>query len=212
MEGEYQNGKEEGEWRNFWDNGVIKNKSTFKNGKLNGDWFSYTPQKTLIVEGKYQNDLKTGEWRDYYNNGRLKEINTYKVVKVKDKQNDVLILGMKKLISIPNGKYEAFSHLDYRLKAKGQYKNGMKEGTWYDYYPGGEIPTYLTQYKKGKLHGVMKEFGRRGELFSEIHYKHGLKDGWFLIFDKNGKVSVQKMFSGGVEVRRKADSDPFSPN
>ena len=58
----------------------------------------------------------------------------------------------------------------------------------------------------------MKEFGRRGELHSEIHYKDGLKDGWFLILDKNGKIAVQKMFSNGTEVMRKGNSDPFSPN
>ena len=212
MEGDYLKGKEEGEWKNYWDNGVIKNKSTFKNGKLNGNWFSYTPEKTLILEGKYKNDLKNGEWRDYYNNGALKEINTYKVIKAKNRQNDILILGMKKFVSVPHGKHEAYSKLDYQIKAKGQYKNGLKHGTWFDYYPGGVIPTYITQYKKGKLHGVMKEFGRRGDLHSEIHYKDGLKDGWFVLFNQNGKVAVQKMFSKGREVQRKGEGDPFSPN
>lgn len=212
MEGKYINGKEEGEWRNYWDNGVLKNKSTFKKGKLNGEWLSYTPQKMLVLEGRYRDDLKIGEWREYYNNGRLKEINTYKIVKAKDKQNDVLILGMKQITSVPHGKHEAYSHLDYLVKAKGKYKNGLKHGTWYDFYPGGVVPTFITQYKKGKLHGVMKEFGRRGEIHSEIHYKNGLKDGWFILFDKNGKVSIQKMFSGGVEVKRKVDFDNFYPN
>jgi antitoxin component YwqK of YwqJK toxin-antitoxin module len=211
MEGKYLRGKENGEWRNYWNNGVLKNMSTFKDGKLNGKWVSNTPEKTLVLEGTYKDDLKVGEWRDYYNNGRLKEIYTYKLSKVKNNSNDVVIMGMSQLVSVPHGKYEAFSHLDYEIKAKGQYKNGLKQGTWYDYYPGGVIPTYITQYKKGKLHGVMKEFGRRGELHSEIHYKDGLKDGWFVIFDRNGKVSVQKMFSNGVEVERKGNSDPFSP-
>jgi antitoxin component YwqK of YwqJK toxin-antitoxin module len=211
MEGSYVNGKEEGEWKNYWDNGVLKNKSTFKNGKLNGNWVSYSLQKSLVLEGKYKDDLKVGEWRDYYENGALKEINNYKIKKSKNRQNDVLILGMKQVVSLPHGKYEAYSHVDYQLKAKGQYKDGLKNGTWYDYYPGGVIPTYITQYKKGKLHGVMKEFGRRGNLHSEIHYKNGLKDGWFLIFDNSGKITVQKMFSNGVEVRKKDNSDPFSP-
>lgn len=212
MEGVYAKDKEQGEWINYWNNGVIKNKSSYRNGKLNGKWLSYTPQKTLVLQGNYQDDLKVGEWREYYNNGRLKEINSYKVVKTKDKQNDVLILGMRKITSVPHGKYEAYSHLDYQIKAKGQYKNGLKHGTWYDYYPGGVVPTVITQYKKGKLHGVMKEFGRRGEIHSEIHYKNGLKDGWFYIFDKNGKVKIQKMFSRGIELKRKIESDNFSPN
>jgi antitoxin component YwqK of YwqJK toxin-antitoxin module len=211
MEGEYEKGKEEGEWRNYWDSGVLKNKSFFKKGKLNGAWLSYTPQRTLVIQGKYKNDLKVGEWRDYYNNGRLKEVNNYKVIKTKNKKNDIVIMGMNELVSEPHGKYEAYSHLDFQLKAKGIYKHGLKHGTWYDYYPGGVIPTVVTQYKNGQLHGVFKEFGRRGELFSEIHYKKGLKDGWFIIYDRNGKESVRKMFSGGLEMMRKDDGNMFAP-
>ena len=211
MSGSYVNGKEEGEWFNFWENGVLKNKSFFKNGKLNGVWFSYTPDKTLVTKGFYTKGLKNGTWSDYYNNGRLKEVTNYKIITRKNKMNAIAVFGMKETISELHGKYQAFSQLDFQQKAKGTYKKGLKNGTWYDYYPGGVIPTIISNYKNGELHGIFQQFGRRGEPIYEINYKNGLKDGWFIAFDSNGQEKVRKMFQKGVELQRKQSGNYFSP-
>ena len=199
MTGNYKNGKEEGEWSNFWEKNVLKNKSTFKNGQLNGKWYSYTPDKVLVCSGKYKNGLKISAWNEYFNNGKLKEITNYKIFRRKNNVNNISIVGMKRTLSEYHGKYQAFSLIDFQQKAKGEYKNGLKEGTWYDYYPGGLIPTIISNYKNGKLHGVFQQLGRRGEPVFVINYKNGLKDGWFIVFDSNGKEKVRKMFKNGIE-------------
>ena len=210
MTGYYLNGKEEGEWFNFWENSVLKNKSTFKHGKLNGAWYSYTPDKTLIKKGLYKKGLKNGTWYDYYNNGRLKEITNYKIVTRKNSVNSISILGMKETLSELHGKYYAFSHLDFQQKAKGTYKKGLKNGTWYDYYPGGFIPTIISNYKNGELNGIFQQFGRRGEPIYEINYKKGLKDGWFIAFE-NGREKIRKLFQNGEEIQKKSSGNYFSP-
>ncbi len=211
MSGSYHEGKETGEWQNFWENGKLKNKSTFKKGMLNGEWFSYTPDGTLVLEGHYKKNLQVKEWRDYYNNGRLKEINHYKIRTRKNYSNGVAVMGMKETVSEPHGKYEAYSQIDFQIKAKGLYKNGVKQGTWYDYYPGGVVPTIISEYKNGKLHGTFKQLGRRGEVMHEISYKDGLKDGLFTIYTPNGQIAVQKMFSKGREMRKKEGGSMFTP-
>ncbi len=211
MSGSYHEGKETGEWQNFWENGKLKNKSTFKKGMLNGEWLSYTPDGTLVLEGHYKKNLQVKEWRDYYNNGRLKEINHYKIRTRKNYSNGVAVMGMKETVSEPHGKYEAYSQIDFQIKAKGQYKNGVKQGTWYDYYPGGVVPTIISEYKNGKLHGTFKQLGRRGEVMHEISYKDGLKDGLFTIYTPNGQIAVQKMFSKGREMRKKEGGSMFTP-
>ena len=211
MSGNYKNGKEEGEWFNFWENGVLKNKSTFKNGQLNGKWYSYTPEKILVCNGAYKNGLKTSEWKNYYNNGRIKEIINYKVFLIKDNSADISIMGMEKLLSEPHGKYQAFSQLDFLQKAKGTYKKGQKHGVWYDYYPGGIVPTIISSYKNGELHGLFQQLGRRGELVYEISYKNGLKDGWFIAFDSNGQERVRKMFQKGIELKKQVKGNIFEP-
>ncbi len=211
MVGDYSEGKETGEWNNFWEDGTLKNKSSFKKGQLSGKWFSYTPTCVKILEGTYKKNLKSGEWREYYNNGRLKEVINYKVFKRKNRSNDIEVLGMNEVVSEPWGKYEAYSQIDFKIKAKGQYKKGVKNGTWYDYYPGGVIPTIISQYKNGKLHGTFKQLGRQGELMYEIHYKNGLKHGLLNVYGSNGQIVKQKMFRYGHEMHKKDEGDIFQP-
>ena len=70
----------------------------------------------------------------------------------------------------------------------------MKHGTWTNYYPGGVVPTIVSQYRYGRLHGVFKQYDRYGRIVYEIHYKHGLKDGPFYAFKAIGQLITKKLF------------------
>jgi len=211
MTGNYKNGKEEGEWSNFWENNVLKNKAAFKKGQLNGKWYSYNPENVLVCSGKYKNGLKVSTWIDYFNNGEIKEISNYKIFRRKNNINNISIVGMKTIQSEYHGEFQTYSQIDFKQKTIGKYKNGLKEGTWFDYYPGGLIPTSISNYKNGKLHGVFKQIGRRGEPLFEINYKKGIKDGWFVVYDSNGKEKVRKMFKNGREQMKQNNENYFSP-
>lgn len=211
MEGDYKNGKEIGLWKNYWDSGIIKNLANFKDGKLDGSWVSYNPNKVKTSEGYYKEGLRVKEWKEYYDNGRLMQISNYKIVTRKNYANGIAVMGMKEKLSELHGDFTAYSQLDYMVKAHGKYSNGLKNGVWVDYYPGGQIPTIISPYKKGKLHGTMKQFGRRGNLIYETNYKNGLKHGWLIIYDNRGKESVRKLFYNGREVPKKNEGDMFTP-
>ena len=68
--------------------------------------------------------------------------------------------------------------------------------------PGGVLPVVITNYKEGKLEGLMIQYGRRGEKISESEYKNGVKEGKFRMFDANGKIILEKTYTKGQEVRR----------
>lgn len=148
MEGDYKNGKEIGLWKNYWDSGIIKNLANFKDGKLNGSWVSYNPNKVKTSEGYYQEGLRVKEWKEYYDNGRLMQISNYKIVTRKNYANGIAVMGMKEKLSELHGDFTAYSQLDYMVKAQGKYSNGLKNGVWVDYYPGGQIPTIISPYKR----------------------------------------------------------------
>lgn len=207
MSGKYIAGKEDGKWLNYWQNGKIKNEATFKNGELNGEWKSFSFKGTTKLTGFYKNGMKTKTWTDYFENGQIKDISNYKVVKTKSKIKYGPMKGRVKLESQKTGKFTSFSSKDFKKTEEGTYKNGEKDGTWTAYYPGGKIPVMISNYKNGKLNGVMKEFTRRGEQTSEINYKEGLKHGTFKVFDKRGKVSSQKEFEFGQQKQ----SGSFAP-
>jgi antitoxin component YwqK of YwqJK toxin-antitoxin module len=210
MSGNYQEGKEEGEWKNYWENGRLKNKSTFHQGQLEGGWVSYTPEGVVSVKGTYKSGLKVGEWLLYYSNGRLKEKQHYKIFPEQHISEELNVMGYKENISDFHGSYEAYSHIDFQLKEIGKYKKGQKNGTWTNYYPGGVVPTIVAQYKNGQLNGVFKQYDRYGHLVYVINYKNGLKHGEFLAYNENGKLVSRKVFVNGEEVNKK-EKDGFIP-
>ena len=202
MSGKYLNGLEQGDWVNYWDNGATKNEASFKSGELDGEWKSYSPEGVLLLSGFYKNGLKVKEWKSYDGKGHLLTLENFKVIKDNQKTSEIVVLGRSTLVSVLHGKFEAYSELDYKLKASGKYKNGEKNGTFIDYYPGGMIPTIVAQYKKGELNGLFQQFSRQGGIRHQIQYENGVKNGGFLIFNSSGKVVVRKKFVNGVEVRQ----------
>lgn len=201
MTGVYSKGKEEGIWLNYWENGTVKNKAEFKNGILNGAWVSYSPNKNILLTGKYKNGLKSGEWQTFNDKQKLLLLENFKVIKSKDSENEIVIIGRNEDVSVLHGPFESYSETDYAIKASGSYKKGKKNGTFIDYYPGGVVPTIVAQYKEGKLDGLFQQFSRRGNIRHQIEYKNNLKDGNFLIFNESGKVIVRKTFFKGREIR-----------
>ena len=211
MNGNYQNGKEEGTWYNYWENGALKNKAEFKHGLMDGSWVSYTPESILSNTGNYKKGFKVGAWYAFFNNGRLKEKVHYKIFTETNVTNDMAIMGLKETVSDFHGKFEAYSQKDFQLKSEGKYHKGMKHGKWIDYYPGGVVPTIVSEYRFGKLDGVFEQRDPRGRLVYEIHYKNGLKHGPFLIFGENGNIVSQKEFRYGKQISMKGESELFTP-
>lgn len=211
MNGQYQQGKEEGVWYNYWENGALKNKAEFKHGLMNGPWVSYTPESILSNAGKYSKGYKVGAWYTYYNNGRLKEKVNYKVFTQTNVTNDMAIMGLKETVSDYHGKFESYSQKDFQLKCEGNYRKGMKHGKWIDYYPGGVVPTIVSEYRYGKLDGVFEQRDPRGRLVYQIHYKNGLKHGSFIIFGENGNIVSQKEFRYGKQLSQNGSGELFTP-
>lgn len=202
MTGEYKNGKEEGEWKNFWENGTLKNKSTFKKGELNGSWTSVYPNGTAKLTGTYENGFQVGEWIEYFENGKTKDVITYKLLREKSKIDYGIMKDRERWKSIKDGPSVSYSSKDFGKTEEGVFKDGMKEGVWTAYHPGGKIPAVVSSYKKGELDGNMKQYDRRGNLLQEIEYKNGLKHGRFIIYDNEQKKRVEKSFDMGIEISK----------
>ena len=53
-----------------------KDKGLIKNGKREGVWFSYWNNGQLWSKGNYKNGKKEGKWVNYYEDGKVREIGT----------------------------------------------------------------------------------------------------------------------------------------
>jgi len=60
--GSFKNGKREGSWEHYWDNGQLFSMGDYKNGKREGFWVYY--DKGVVFElwtGTYKNDVRVSD-------------------------------------------------------------------------------------------------------------------------------------------------------
>lgn len=135
MEGNYLNGKRNGDFTFYYDNGEIKNR------------------------GEYENNRRTGKWEYYYNNGQLKQVVLFKdsyitidfaVLEYFDSQGHQLIKdGTGKWVndSIQSGMFNEKS-----LKTlTGQFKDSLKHGEWKLVRISDNKFMHSERFKKGKF-------------------------------------------------------------
>lgn len=213
MEGNYFEGKEEAEWRNYWENGKLKNKASFESGELDGEWLSFYPNGNQNITGHYSSNMKVGEWVEFFENGKPKELSTYKLCKLNSKRNYGYTKDRTILESKMHGAYVSYSGKDFGKTEEGGYKKGLKDGKWIAYHPGGVTYAVVSHYKKGELHGSMKQYSRRGRILQEIAYKDGLKHGSFIMYDEHGNVFVKRQYADGLQIIEGETSSPgiFTP-
>ena len=86
-QGSLKNGKNEGPWAVYWDNGQLFYKADYKNGKNEGSFVGYWDNGQLMAKGSFKNGLREGSWVDYNKYGSVStdDTGTYKDgVKISD--------------------------------------------------------------------------------------------------------------------------------
>ena len=84
-----------------------------------------------------------------------------------------------------NGDYEEYIY--NKLKAKGSYKEGWKDGIFRKYDDEGRV-TEEKSYKSGKLDGAHRTFYTNGKLEMERFYKAGKQDGKDVYYEFDGTL------------------------
>ena len=71
MKGKFLNGKREGEWKSYFANDQIQSTGTFGNGVRTGEVKIYHPNGNLMIEGFYKEGKEFGHWKFYTKAGKL---------------------------------------------------------------------------------------------------------------------------------------------
>ena len=71
--GTLRNGKKEGPWVYFYDNGQLMNKENYKDGKRDGPWVRYWDNGQLWNKGNYKDGKVEGPWVYYSRDGSVSE-------------------------------------------------------------------------------------------------------------------------------------------
>ena len=89
-----------------------------------------------------------------------------------------------------NGNWN-FYNKDEILIAKGNYKNGVKDGAWVGMYANGKV-FYLGNYLENMAHGNWKYFFDDGSFFQEGNFVKDLRRGkWKICIYKKGPCKIE---------------------
>lgn len=219
-----KNGVKQGLWRQFYNNGIIKEEISYLNGKRNGYLKKYDENGTLLSIEKYVNDepvvfaeeLKEYEIRrDYHSNGIVKIEGSYfnnkpdgirrefdstgKIIKGYVFNEGVLIgEGLLDAMGKKQGPWKEY-YESGEIMAKGNYKNGNRVGQWLFYHKNGKIEQEGSFTSKGIPDGEWKYYYETGQVLKEETFMNGENDGDYTEYNDSGKVIVKGQFSEGFE-------------
>ena len=172
--------------------GILSFEMNYKNGKLDGDYISYDENGKISAYGLHKNGIRVGEWWrdlgilsvydyynesgqwieeriyspsedssygkrkyfDYYENGQLKEKTNYKDGKQEGEHLYYYENGqLESKWNYNDGKKEGeylYYDDDGQLAIKGHFKDGQEEGEWLFYLENGLLE-YTDIYINGEL-------------------------------------------------------------
>ena len=75
-QGTFKNGKKEGPWVDYWENGQLEMKGDYRDRGREGPWVSYWENGQLEMKGDYKNGKTEGPWVGYNEDGTVNKGNT----------------------------------------------------------------------------------------------------------------------------------------
>ena len=116
-QGTFRNGKKEGPWVRYHDNGQLSSKRTYKNGEKDGPWVGYWSNGQLFYKGTYKDGKRDGPWVFYNEDGTV-----WKEYK-----------GTFKDGTPVDGLWVSY-HDNGRIHFEGTVKDGKEDGPWVYYH------------------------------------------------------------------------------
>lgn len=77
IRGFMKDGKREGEWKSFYEDGSPWSETTYIDGKKNGKTSAWYPNKKKRYEGFYSKDKESGKWMFWDENGKIQNTKNY---------------------------------------------------------------------------------------------------------------------------------------
>lgn len=77
MRGLMKNGKRDGLWKSWYEDGLPWSETTFVSGKKNGKTTTWYANEKKRYEGFYTNDVESGKWTFWDENGKIQSIQNY---------------------------------------------------------------------------------------------------------------------------------------
>ena len=183
--GTYQNGDKKGIWKDYHDNGTLKSEIDFQQKPpLKKEFFS---NGNLKAKGDISGDEKSGNWAYYYDNGTILGFGVFEKGVQKGDWIFYAENGLKKEIISFSDSRKFIKELDDKEKiiAEGQIADDNKEGKW-NYYDDSGLLVGTANFTKGlgEFIGVYED----GSLRSKGKLENNKRVGKWQIYSRTGQL------------------------
>lgn len=210
-------GELDGPYKQYLENGALKESGNYCKGKLCGIWLECNLNGDTLKYYEYAKPVSKNDYnklytfkKEYYSstyNGKysnkLKSVNHYKDGKMEGYQaeyhpNGTLNYNKMFVNGIQTGAVKSFWHngflyeeytLDSAGNKQGSYKRGLESGK----------PLVHSTYRNNKLDGAYKHFWPNGKLRSEGKYEDDKKVGEWKMYDSTGVITKTDSYAGGAK-------------
>lgn len=199
-ESTYLNGKLEGASKEYYQNGKLRSERLYHNGKVITETkIKYYATGALLTETNYKNGKLHGVCRTYFENGRLHDETHFEAGEQIGASLNFYING--------------------QILSKCEQLDGTDEEICRTYYPNGNVryeskasikgrPTFPRKefYETGTLKReifredqikTVKNYYENGQLMEVINYKEHKKHGNAKFFEENGDLTLEQMWEDG---------------
>jgi uncharacterized protein len=190
VKGTYHNGKENGLYEEFYNNGQLKLHVQYQDGNRVGAVNSYHMNGQFNTRATYENGKLNGILVRYHDNGQ----EWYRIRNV----NGIIITT-----SLTQYNSDGNIHIQGTIDSSGRWvgNNTM-------YHDNGNI-NIKSFYKDGKRDGTVEVFNASGTLESRHVYSNGIKNGQFELFHSNGRLKEKGYYQNG---KRHGRFESFNEN
>lgn len=184
-EGYFLNGQPEGLWKNYDRQGNLVSEGTRKNLLLSGVWKFYQDGKT-VAEIRYEDGRKNRE-SVYYFSDRIVFENF---------RNDTL-QGLKRVTDTTGRLLQTVCFQNGFENGFDRRYNAYGDVALFTFFKQGRIvfrETVNGRDKQGLRQGSWKDFYENGVLHWECTYRNGMKDGYYKEYDSTGNLLVLQKY------------------
>ena len=178
--GHWKDGKQNGLFQMYTEDGILIDSGTFKDGERDGltEQF-YNDTGKLRVSANYKNGVLEGEFKAYYPNGNLQGEANY-------------VNGEM------NGDFKEY-HENKKIRLSGSYKNSLQDGEWKSYLEEGTLESIIN-YKAGELHGIKEDYYKNGNVWTRQEFKNNDLDGVYEVYYENGNPQLKVKIKNGQTI------------
>jgi antitoxin component YwqK of YwqJK toxin-antitoxin module len=216
-------GNKQGEWKDFYPDGIIKAEMTYRDDMLHGYYKEYDTRGRLsftmlyqegsIVKSRVEDEPDIEVVNRYDQNGRLiyngyfrndipvgihREYGSDGRVANAFVYNDKGLLISEGIVNEAGNRNGRWKDLyeDGSVKAEGQYTDNRRTGIWRFYNVEGKVEQ-TGSFNNDRPDGIWKWYYENGALLREEEYFQGQRDGSFIEYSPVGEIIATGTYSDG---------------